>query len=158
MYKFRRKRASPPVTMKLSSTFVMKSICKHCGSPPVSYYYLDSKTSYKDPKSFKEEDQFFNNFLPINSRIRPQATTRSVANSLNYYQYTTTDKCLSVKYHKTIKSSKSGLHNDLVSNILEFLVCKCEKTEWAYSSLSVEDRPDIKNRQAGKKYPFKFKY
>jgi hypothetical protein len=158
MNKFKRKRnIMPPVMMKLSSTFVMKAICKHCGSHPVKYFYLDSKTSYKEPKHFKDEDEFLSKYLPINLKIRTQASVKSVVDRLSSYQYSTTDKFLSPKYHKVIKASKDDFGAPSI-NLMEFLVCECEKTEWSYSSLSVEDRPDIKNRQAGKKYPFKFKY
>lgn len=152
-----KRKKSQPVTIKISSPFIIRAACKHCGSPPDKYYYIGSKAFYKDISDFKEDDLFNNEYFKINVSINKKMSIRRIINS-SLPKYSITNKSLNIKYHKVRDSGAPfGDFRDEYTPV-EHLTCKCGLTEWGYSDVATENRPEITNRQAKIKFPKKFFY
>lgn len=156
MSKPRLKRSKcKPVSIKISSPFVIRAVCKHCGSSPDRYFYFGSKASYREISDFKEDDIFSDNYFQVNFKkfrghTKPQ--------TLSLPKYTATNKSLNIKHHKVRDNGIQfgDFRDEYVPE--EHLTCKCGKTNWGYSDVATENRPDIINRQAKLKFPKKFFY
>lgn len=152
MYKKRKKIIIKDIPLSLP--FVIRDVCKHCGSPPIKYYRLSSKSCYKNHNDFKEDAVFLATYFAINEPIPSKSTAISVVNDLRNYKHSITDKSYSPRYHKII--SKSVQKDEYEP--LEFLICKCEKTEWGFTRISVKTRVEVSSKRSNKVFPLKFEY
>lgn len=156
MNKIFKKRKPKKILIKnisLSLPFVVRDVCKFCGTLPCKYHRLSSKPSYKEVNDFKKDSIFVETYFRVNEKVYNRVYLNMV-NDFKLLKYSITDKSYNTRYHKILDKQ---LQKDEFDP-LEFLICKCEKTEWCFTRISAQSREEIKSKRAEKTFPFKYEY
>jgi hypothetical protein len=134
--------------VNLSNNFLIRSVCKYCGSFALFYSSFFPAQYYKDPNSYikkfdwiRKNDKITNNDYVGDD---PSQFNRisSLSYSLPYRKY-------NPKIHRVKGLSK-------ITDQLECLFCECGKTYWIFCSKSIINRPEILNRKSRIYFPAKF--
>ena len=129
------------VKVNFSSSFLARARCSACGQGPAHYYFSRNPISWYDPINIKKMFEFiklnFNRLSNEDYRIDDfifSARTSFFNHSVNYKGY-------KPRLHRT-----KGV--DPSSDVVEFLICNCGKTAWAFAERSIKNRPEIINRKS----------
>lgn len=140
----------PEVTyIKLSKPCLVNKKCKHCGGPPVEYWYVRNPTMWFSPrKSLDHQATFVQKYWNrFNDDFYLEKEPKNFIGT----------SIFSVFYDH---SYRPRLHRSRGTNptfdTVEFLSCDCGKSNWCFSQKAVFHRPEIKHRQARYSFPQKF--
>lgn len=139
------------IKVNISSTFMPRSRCNHCGTGPAFYFYSRNPYIYNEVSAKITASNLFNKWI---KRMAGDWYLKEMPSSF-----------ISVKDHKYAPKyyyvpaiySKRGLPIDK-ENLLEMVCCDCGVTTWAFSRKAVKNRPEITNRKGRYNYPQKFEY
>lgn len=137
------------VKINLSSSFMARGRCKYCGEHPIIYYYIYNSTLWDSPEYIQKF------FSIISKRVNRMGKTPwhgdspSDITGLSNFSQGTGFK----KYSPIIRQTR-GINLDF--DVMEYLMCPCAKTMYAFTQKSNKTRPEILNRMARKTYPKKF--
>lgn len=140
---------APAARVNLSSSFLTRSRCKHCGKFPTIYYYVRNPVLWNNPRQITE---WFWNRRKFYSRMcsdfylndDPKSFT-----SIYYFSWKLPGGSYDPKLHHT-----RGVH-PVVHNT-ELLACECGASVWAFNTKSSLSRIEILLRKSKYKYPYKF--
>ncbi len=136
--------------VNLSSSFVMRCRCKHCGSFPKTYWYHRIKSYAMSPDNMRKQ---FCNWQKFQKRLcddyleegDPSQIRKMSAMNFNF-----SFKNYSPRYHKNRGSG--------IFDITEYIECDCGLTLWAFGEKAGKNRPEINQRKSRYKYPHKFDF
>lgn len=136
------------VRINLSTPFPTKSRCKRCGSYPSMYYYLMGKVLRHDPRSsINIKFSLLKKYCKRMCNDQYLLVAPKYFNELESFSHKTSYKGFLPKLHRVRGS------NQYCSDFIEYLMCDCGATSWAFSNRSVQGRVEIMNRKARGKYP-----
>lgn len=134
----------------ISSTFPLRSKCRHCMSSPNRYYCLKSPTLWFSPESQNKMYHWIKR--NINRTCLDLFTNFSFKiDSVSEFSHPVNYKGFRPKLHK----------NKWVHPFMEYidiLVCKCGKTSWAFYQRSSKNRPEIYNRKGKYDAPIDYEH
>lgn len=139
------------IHVNISSTFLIKNRCKSCGKMPLDYYYTKMPYLYKD---VNEKISCLKNYFKSIDRLTNDWYLGSDPRSfydIQLFSFSIKSKGYIAKLHNS-----RGVKNK--NQVLEFLICECGKTKWAFNGKSIKNRPEIINRKGRYDYPRKFEY
>lgn len=139
------------IRVSLSSSFMVRTKCKHCLSSPSVFYAVKNSNCYLDPRS------------PINHFSYVKRFCKRMCN--DYYFF---DSPLDIvnsspfKFTPNFKGYKARLHKNkgvsAYTDYTDMVTCDCGMTNWLFYEESAATRPEIIRRKARYKYPRKFVY
>lgn len=135
--------------LNYSSSFLARTKCVACNKSPDLYYRLQLPTLWQHPVANKIMFDWFKKYIKhINNSWykRHQPRYFTILKDFNFYW---TEKSYNPRLHQY-----KGVDNS--ENIVEYLMCPCGKTVWAFNQANGEGRAEIKNRKARYEYPQKF--
>jgi hypothetical protein len=135
--------------VSLSSTFTIKNVCAECGEFPHSHYSAYLPNYWMDPRSSQMIFDWYKKFIKrMNSDWYKSHKPRHFFNMRNF------------NFSWMEKSYTPALHQhadiDQMMNVVDYLICPCGKSVWAFAQTSSQNRPEIRNRKARYSYPRKF--
>lgn len=137
------------VRINLSTTFVVKNLCPECNKQPNEYYWVRLSPYYYDVRSGQEL------FNWLKNHIKRMSGTWYMGHQPRHFK-----SIKDFNFYWMEKSYKPALHQhfniEATDHVIEYLICPCGKTVWAFNQKDGEERPEIKNRRARYKYPRKF--
>lgn len=137
--------------LKASSTFLIRTRCKFCASPPSYYYCYPKGLPYKDHDKMKKHTAEDKNYIVFNKEI---------FNDYYFYSGNFTNYQLKANNYLPHDNFNIASHrkNKLIGaapwkNKEECLVCKCGKTFWDFDDLFKSQYPEVVNRRAPYAHP-----
>lgn len=138
------------IKINLSSTFIVKNrCCFECGKTPIEYFWINLSPYYYDPRSAHHVFDLYKKYIKRMTGswyVKQQPRLFKSIKNFNFYWLQ--------------KSYKVALHQhfniEATVHVIEYLVCPCGRTIWAFNQKDTEERPEIKNRKARSTYPLKF--
>jgi hypothetical protein len=140
---------------KLSSSFMVRCRCKHCGQTPDAMYYVRQISPEIGPEETKKINGFFakafKKFINTNRLIS------------DFYLQSNPSEFTDLKYFNVRREGNAWfnphLHKNkgfsLNKNYMQYFTCKCGKAQWAFcSGSSVEDKMEIFHRKAKRNFRF----
>lgn len=138
---------SKRITLNISSTFLIRSRCKSCSTIPNIYWYVRNTTLVLDPRIVMDSFAFWSNF------------SKSFNSSYYLFDDPKNSTNISQFKYKLYKAYRPRLHRTIGANpqfdIVEFLMCSCGKSNWAFSEKAIVNR-EIIHHKARYIYPKKF--
>lgn len=130
--------------MKLSTTCMVRALCKYCQTGPSSYFYS------RNPKLFKNVKYFLEQFEYIKQNVKRMCSDSPPRSSnLKALKYECNWIGYNPKLHRTRGSSNR-------TNFVENLTCQCNATVWSFNYKSTSERKEITMRQSPRTYPKKY--
>ena len=139
------------IRINVSTTFLIRSRCKGCGSSPQFYYIIRNKRPWFDPNKVIKDTVKFKSLYKRICHDHYMILPTRYFNSLQSFSHQVSYKGFNPKLH--LSRGKS-----FINNVTEFLMCECGDTSWAFNQKSVQHTPEVENRKAKYKYPKKFEY
>jgi hypothetical protein len=140
------KKKEKQFNIKLSTTFVKRAVCKHCGLGPRYFFFIKNNTFYKNVKYAQDHFEY------IRKNIKRMCVDLYLESSPSWYESTHDFKFqipfkgYNPKFHRM-----RGINNN--DNITECAVCDCRRTIWQFNYKSTQDRKEISMRQAPRNFP-----
>lgn len=150
MPKKQRPSKNEIVCVRLSSPFMIRAACRHCGGQPILYYYIRNFTNWYNPRKSLDQLSSLRDVYRMIMNLHNIGDPKDY-NSTSFFSTSTTYTQYRPRLHRTRGSSATF-------DIVEFLTCDCMKTTWAFSQKSCQNRPEITNRKARFGYPRRFNY
>ncbi len=145
-----KKRKLQRVKINLSLT-ILNRRCKRCGSAPAYYYFSRDVNTYPEVSVVK----IMSDWLTKNrSRICESwfmMEDPSVFDNISDFSHQTNYKGYKPRWHK-------NCGHDPMKHIIEYLVCSCGQTSWAFNERASQSKPHIKQKKAKYSYPSKITY
>jgi hypothetical protein len=135
--------------VNLSSSFMARTICSKCGEAPDAYYRVFQPTCWQDPRSSQAVFDWYKRYIKQMSSAWYKLYQPSSFHGLKEFNFYWREKSYKPTLHQHKGIDQSG-------TLIEYLVCPCGKSVWAFAQKSVQTRPEIKNRKARYSYPRKF--
>lgn len=143
-------------SINISSTSIIRSFCKKCGSPPVFLMKIRNNLLWKNPGDFITLSDYYKKY---NTRMCSDYYTSARYFSMTDISHTIDYNAYNPKLHSTLRSYMPKNNNIADrNNIAEIMMCECGGTSWHYNQKSVKNRPEIANRKGKYSYPSKFEY
>lgn len=140
------KKDNYAVEIKLSSTFVKRAVCKHCGKGPCRVFFVRNTTFYKNPKYVQEQFEF------IRKNVKRMCTDFYLEGDPSFFENTSDFKFpLQFKGYNPKAHRTRGATNK--NNVTECASCECGRTTWQFNYKSSQDRKEISMRQAPRNFP-----
>lgn len=139
------------VKISLSTPFITRTRCKHCGELPVIYYYIYNSTLWGSPVHVQKL------FDIISKRVKRMGTSHYLQDSPSDYSGLSnfSQGTGFRKYSPRIRQTR-GINQDF--DVTEYLMCPCAKSMYAFTQKSIKTRPEILNRKSKITYPHKFSF
>jgi hypothetical protein len=136
-----------------SESFLHRAICKKCKGHPTYYAYHRNPILWYDPRRINSSFEYVKKYK---QRLSPEEFSFVLddfrfANELNLYNHPVNYKSYRPKLHRVRGQNP-------ISNITEFLTCKCRQTVWAYSDVNHAYKNEIKHRKSRIYITKKFMY
>lgn len=149
--KMAKKRKYKPQETKvlIGPTFMVRTICRHCGSGPQYCYYLMNPSVHHDPRvRLKMSDSILSwehDHLKIGyTKYTKARNTGKISRSSFPLDY--------MRHRPTL--SRSTLKNGF-TNFVDIVNCTCMRTSWLFNQIGANGRPEIINRTGRYGYPQK---
>ncbi len=128
--------------VNISSTFMAKSRCKKCGSPPQynRYFYFQTSNFFKSPRKQSSLINFLKKHFKRMCEDYYLSNYPSRYNSVSPFSHSASYKGFVPKLHKNKGVSAT-------ENYTEIITCYCGRTTWAFYQKSAENRPEIINKK-----------
>ena len=137
------------VRINLSTPFITRTRCKHCGELPAIYYYIYNTTLWGSPVSIQKM------FAMISKRVTRMGTSHYLKdNPSDYSGLSNFSQGTGFRRYIPRLRHTRGINQDF--DVTEYLMCPCAKSMYAFTQKSVKGRPEIINRKSRKCYPKKF--
>ena len=137
------------VKIKLSTPFVTRTRCKHCGETPSIYYYVYNSTLWATPDSIRRMFAILSKHVNRMGTSFYQQDDPKDYRGLSTFSQGTGFRKFSPRLRQT-----RGINTDF--DVTEYLMCPCGASMYAFNQKSIKRRPEIVNRKARKTYPNRF--
>lgn len=137
------------ITVNLSNSFLVRTLCQKCHSSPKNYHCLANPkllinpNKRYSPKSSIEYIYFMTE--DFHQYMKIQDITVSDLNAATFF------KSFDPKLHRT-----RGNHPN--NNVSECLTCACGRTAWWFSDRMNKFKPEFSNKKCKYNYPKLFKH
>lgn len=133
------------VKIKLSSSFISRTLCKFCLNGPIGYICFRNKKVYKSPRlAFRRQS---------NLNINPSFV---IENCVKYREFHLSSESFlldlnmfNIVAHRTIKFINK-------KNVEECVFCECGRTIWTFNNKSTQHKKEVLNRKSKNFYPKQF--
>lgn len=150
MNKRNKRSKSLEFKLQLSTPFLVRTRCKHCGSMPFDYFQMHIKRGFLNPRDLIRIKSWFYSDGSVCDNFYIDEEPKSY-NVLSPFSYTHQGLSYSPKLH--IKN-KSFSKND----ITDCMVCQCGKTYWYFGQVSSKNKPEVVNRKTQSTFSQKIMY
>jgi len=151
MSKNKKSQKEEDVKIKLSSSFMTRARCRHCGSYPSYYYRFGSNRRKKDHRVVLN---WFSYIAKYQGRLCEDFYL--IEDPKDYTLISFFDYSLRYKSYDPTLHHKRGVKSKTDMN--ECLTCDCGKSYWVFNQQSVTHKKEILHRKSDKKFPKIFKY
>lgn len=148
---FSKKNKLEIIRINLSTPFLTRSRCKSCAGFPTIFFYIKNPTLWYSPR--RRTDLF----VKLTKHIKRMCNNYHIFFDPKYYSGVS-----NFGHTPNYKGYKPNLHRTRgtspVQNIVEFLMCNCGATSWAFTDKAAQNHPEITCRKARYKFPNKFEF
>lgn len=136
------------IKIRLSTPFVVRTKCKHCGGSPAFYWYTRNPTMWFSPrKEIEHFDHYRKLIKKFNSDYylseEPKYFTKMIM-----FNYAGRDG-----YRPRLHRSRG---TNPVFDRVEYLSCDCGMATWAFNQKAGDLKPEKSNRRARTHFPNEF--
>lgn len=139
------------IRVRLSSSFMIRTKCKHCQTGPTDYYIERAGIPWKEHNSVRNTFNIIKRFWNRLASDYYLGEQPSSFNNLSMFNHTPSYKGFRPRAHRN-----RGVHAKL--ECIERVCCACGLTNWAFYEKGATNRPEISQRKARYRYPQKFVY
>jgi hypothetical protein len=147
-----RKQKPSRIRINISSSFRVRTCCKHCQGKPSFIYHIPLSFVWKDVADYLAESEYGRTFFTTLPRFVLMRIEPRLFNGITEFNLILDDKSFSPRAHYTkpmLMTKKPGQFVPLT----EILSCKCGATTWAFNQRSVIFRPEVVMRKGKYCYP-----
>lgn len=139
------------VRVNLSTPFLVRSRCKFCAGLPTHYYYIRNATMWYNPR------KPIDHFKQMTKYVKRMCSDHYLMEEPKYFV-----EMASFSHPVSYKGYRPRLHrtrgSSATQDVVEFLMCDCGRSSWAFSDKAVKYRPEIVARKARYRFPQKFEF
>jgi len=145
--------------VNISSTFLPRCRCKHCGGGPEFYYATGNRPTFKDAHIQIQLSGYYRKYIKRMCRDFYLWEEPSSFRDTHDFKFRL-DKQYSPILHRTVGAAQSIPFESYMKrqNVTDVLCCICGDTTWVYNVKSSKGKPEIINRKGRYNYPSKFEY
>lgn len=140
-------------TVNISSTFLMRCVCKECGSGPYIHYAIRKPLVWDEPKQLLSASKWLRRYVQRMVQDWYLDAEPKYFHSLRELTFSLTDKHFVPSHFRT-----KGFPSDPRNNVVDIMQCECSATVWWYSQQAIKDKPEVVNRKGKYCYPKKFEW
>lgn len=140
------------IRINISSSFRIRTCCKHCLGKPAFIYHLPLSFVWKDVSDYLADSEYGRKFFTTSSPWNLMRHEPRLFNGITEFNLILDDKGFlpRVHYMKSILITKKHEH---YATVIEIFSCKCGGTTWAFNQRSVIFRPEIVMRKGKYSFP-----
>ncbi len=147
-FKSRGKKRKPEIfRVRISSTFMVRTLCKYCQKGPSYHYFMRNPPAHKDVRQALQHKEYLKYMLDV---IRKRHDWEEPKHSM-ISDFSFENSPYRPRGHHT-----RGVNT--LFEVVEVLTCECMRTSWAFTDKAAETRPEINHRMGRHRYVKQFTY